>query len=78
MKGLNRGMEYIANGINGARDTRQAIITSANSYDYIMKRIKEIEKNTWKEIKNHKPEEIHFDPNEIEPIVLKSKDREER
>lgn len=75
MNGLNRGMEYIANRFNSAKDTKQSIITAANSYDYIKKRIKEIEEKTLKEIKNEKQiEKIHFDPNEIEPIVLKNKE----
>lgn len=78
MNGLSRSIDYIQNEINNAKDTKQAIINCANSYEYIKKKIKELEKNTVEEMKNQKFENLDFDPNEIEPIVLKRKERGER
>lgn len=78
MSGFYRSIEYIGNGINNARDTKQAIITAANSYEHIKKKVKEIEEQAWKKVEKQKMEEIHFDPNEIERIVLKKENGEER
>lgn len=78
MSGFYRGMEYLSIKMNSAKDTKQSIITAANSYDYIRKKVKEIEENSLKEIKEQKPEMLHFNPNEVERIVLQNKDREER
>ena len=78
MSGFYRSIEYIATKINNSKDTKQSIITAANSYEHIKRKIKEMEEKSWKDIYKQKPEEIHFDPNEIEPIVLKNNDREDR
>ena len=78
MSGFYRSIEYIGNGINSARDTKQAIITAVNSYESIRKKVKELEEQAWKKVEKQKIEEIHFDPNEIEPIVLKRENGEER
>ena len=74
MSGFYRSMEYISSKMNAAKDTKQSIITAANSYEYITSKIREIEENAMKEIKSEKTEEIYFDPNEIEPIVLKNRE----
>lgn len=42
----------------------------------IQKKLKELEKNTWKESLKQTPEKFNFNPNDIEPIILKNKDRE--
>lgn len=79
MSGFYRGMEYLANKMNAAKDTKQSIITAANSYDYIQKKVKEIEEKAKLNISKQEPETIHFDPSEIEPIVLQNREsREER
>ncbi len=79
MNGFYRGMEYLAKEMNGAKDTKQSIITAANSYVSIKNKIKEMEENAKKAVEEQKPETIHFDPAEIEPIVLKNREnREER
>ena len=78
MSGFYRTMEYLAIKMNTAKDTKQSIITAANSYAYIQKKVKEIGNKTLKEVEKQKPETIHFNPNEIEPIVLKNKNKEDR
>ena len=79
MSGFYRGMEYLANKMNAAQDTKQSIITAVNSYEYIQKKIKEMEQMARTSVQEQKAETIHFDPNEIEPIVLQNREsREER
>ena len=67
MSGLNRSIEYLSSKFNNAKDTKQSIITAANSYDCIKKNIKE-----------EKIENIKFDPLEIETIVFKDREVDER
>ena len=76
--GFYQGLEYIGTKINRASTTKQSIITAANSYEYIKQKIKEIEENTKDEMENVKPQNFKFNPNEVEPIVLKKKEEEER
>lgn len=76
-QGFYRSLEYIMTKMNQARDTKQSIITTVNSSEYIMEKIKRIEEKAWTEEKEQKVENLHFEPNEIEPIILKSKDRDE-
>lgn len=78
MSGFYRSLEYIMTKMNQARDTKQSIITAANSSEYIIKKMKEIEEKAKIEIKEEKIENLHFEPNEIEPIVLKDREEEER
>lgn len=85
MRGFYRTLEYVAIKMNNAADTKQSIITAANSYECIMKKVKEIEENALNAIGKEKIENLEFDPNEIQPIVLKNtnlknktEDREER
>lgn len=78
MNGRVRSIEYIAKQINEATNTKQSIITAASSCKSIKNKIKQIEKQAWEEVLNKKPEKIDFNPAEIERIVLKSSDREER
>lgn len=76
-QGFYRSLEYIMTKMNQARDTKQSIITAVNSSEYIMEKIKRIEEKAWTEEKEQKVENLHFEPNEIEPIILKSKGRDE-
>lgn len=69
-------LEYMTEKTNKAVDTRQAIIYMVETDEKIQKKLKEIEKNTWKEILKQTPEKFNFNPNDIEPIILKNKDRE--
>ena len=78
MSGLNRSIEYLSSKFNNAKDTKQSIITAANSYDCIKKKIKEIEENAKRNIKEEKIENIKFDPLEIETIVFKDREVDER
>lgn len=78
MSGRVRSIECIAKQINEATNTKQSIIVAASSCNSIQKKLKQIEKNAWEEVLNNKPEKIDFNPAEIERIVLKSSDREER
>lgn len=73
MSGFYRSIEYLANGFNNAIDTKQSIITAANSYEYIKKKIREIEEKALQDMENEKIEKFQFDPNEVETIVLKDK-----
>lgn len=79
-QGFYHSLDYIMNKMNQARDTKQSIITAVNSSEYIMEKIKRIEEKAWTEIKEEKEEKVenlHFEPNEIEPIMLKNEDRDE-
>lgn len=78
MSSFYRSLEYIGIKINRAINTKQSIITAANSYEYIMKKVKEIEENSLKKIEEEKVQNMHFEPNEIEPIILKSEDEKYR
>lgn len=71
MSGFYPVLEYLTNGINRARDTKQAIISAVDSYENIKRRTKEIEEEKIKNGKYQKQEEVYFDPAEIEPIVLR-------
>jgi len=71
MSAFYPSIDYVANGINRARDTKQSIISAVNSYEYIQKKIREFEEKTVKNIQNKKTEQVHFDPSEIEPIVFR-------
>lgn len=76
-QGFYHSLDYIMNKMNQARDTKQSIITAVNSSEYIMEKIKRIEEKAWTEEKEQKVENLHFEPNEIEPIILKDEDRDE-
>ena len=78
MSGLNRSIEYLSLKFNNAKDTKQSIITAANSYEHIKRKIKEIEEKAKREITDEKTENIKFDPLEIEPIVFKNINIDER
>lgn len=67
-------MYYLSKEFNNVINTKQSIITAANSYKIIKETIKEMEEKAWKEVNSKKTTEFHFDPNEIEPIVLKTKE----
>lgn len=71
MSGFYPTIEFLTNGINRARDTKQAIISAVNSYESIQKRRKEIEEEKLKNGQNQEREEVYFDPEEIEPIVFR-------
>lgn len=78
MAGFYRSMEYIANQANGARDTKQSIINASNSYEYVKSRIRKRDEAQIQDKKTKSNEKIQFNPNEIEPIVLKNREKEER
>ena len=69
-------LEYMTEKTNKAVDTRQAIIYMVETDEKIQKKLKELEKNTWKESLKQTTEKFNFNPNDIEPIILKNKDRE--
>lgn len=71
MNGFYPVIEYISNGINRARDTKQSIIAAVNSYEHIQKRRNEIEQEKLNKAQNQKQEKIYFDPAEVEPIVFR-------
>lgn len=73
-----RTIEYLAEKINIADDEKQAIIYMVEANDLIEKKLKNKEKNAWKESLKQEVPKIEFDPTEIEPIILKKKDRDER
>lgn len=70
-------IDYIKDKINKAQDEKQAIIYMVETDEKIQRKLKEIEKNAWKETLKQKPEKFTFNPNDIEPIVFKDKGREE-
>ena len=76
--GLYPAIDYLKDGTNRAMNTKGSIIFIGEADATINKKIKEIEEKAWKKIMDKRPEEIHFDPSEIEPIVLKNNDKEER
>lgn len=85
MSGFYRTLEYVAIKMNNAANTKQSIITAANSYEFIMQKVKEIEENSLNGVGKEKNENLEFDPNEIQAIVLKNtnlknktEDKEER
>lgn len=71
MSGFYPTIEYVANGINRARDTKQSIISAVNSYEHIQNKMKTIEEEKRNRGQNQEQEEIYFDPAEIEPIVFR-------
>ena len=70
-------MTFLSNRQNRAQNTKQSIVEAYQTYNKIKQQIREAEKMK-EEIKNAKPETIHFDANEVERIVWQSKDGEER
>lgn len=71
-----RSLEYAAEKTNKAVDTRQAIIYMVETDEKIQRKLKSLEKNSWKQSLEQKPEKFKFNPNDIEPIILKNKDKE--
>lgn len=71
-------LDYMKDKINKAQDEKQAIIYMVETDEKIQRKIKEIEKNAWKETLKQKPEKFNFNPKEIESIIFKNKDKEER
>lgn len=76
-QGFYHPLEYIMTKMNQARDTKQSIIAAVNSSEYIMEKIKKIEEKAWTEVREERVENLHFEPNEIEPIMLKNEERED-
>lgn len=66
-----RALEYMTERTNSAKDEKQAIIYMVETDEKIKNKLKELENNAWKEVLNKKPEEIHFNPDEIETIVFR-------
>lgn len=69
--GLMPGIDYISNTINRAKDTKQSVIGAVNSYENLQKRMKEKEEKAREDSQTKTPEEVYFDPTEIEPIVFR-------
>ena len=77
MSDLRPSISYLANGFNNAKNSRNAVIYAVESENKIKQRIKIMEENAWKEVNKTIPK-FKFDPNEIEPIILRMKESEER
>lgn len=77
MSGLIRSLEYMSSQFNRAPDTKQSIICAANSTEYIKKMVEKVESKA-KESNEEKVENIHFEPEEIETIVLRNTTNKER
>lgn len=69
--GLTPGIDYISNTINHAKDTKQSVILAVNSYENLQNRMREMEEKAKENSHTKTPEEIYFDPTEIEPIVFR-------
>lgn len=77
MSDLRPSISYLANGFNKTQSSRNAVIYVVESESKIKQKIKIMEENAWKEVNKTIPK-FKFDPNEIEPIILRMKESEER
>ena len=77
MSDLRPSISYLANGFNKTQNNRNAVIYAVESESKIKQKIKIMEQNAWKEVNKTTPK-FEFDPNEIEPIILRMKESEER
>ena len=77
MSDLRPSISYLANGFNKTQNSRNAVIYAVESESKIKQKIKIMEENAWKEVNKTIPK-FKFDPNEIEPIILRMKESEER
>lgn len=77
MSDLRPSISYLANGFNKTQSSRNAVIYAVESESKIKQKIKIMEQNAWKEVNKTIPK-FEFDPNEIEPIILRMKESEER
>lgn len=77
MSDLRPSISYLANGFNKKQSSRNAVIYAVESESKIKQKIKIMEENAWKEVNKTIPK-FKFDPNEIEPIILRMKESEER
>ena len=71
-------IDYLVEKTNKAIDEKQAIIYMVEADEKIQSKLKEKEKNAWKESLKQRPEKFEFNPKEIETIILKNRDEEER
>ena len=71
-------IDYLKDITNKAQNDKQAMIYTVEANEKIQRKLKEIEKNAWKETLKQQPEKFVFDPNDIEPIVFKNRNKEER
>lgn len=77
MSNLRPSIEYLAKEFNKMQNNRDSIIFAVESEKQIKQKVKEIEENTKEEIDNTLPN-FKFNPEEIQPIVLNNRNKDER
>ena len=77
MSNLRPSIEYLSKEFNKMQNNRDSIIFAVESENQIKQKVKEIEENTKEEIDNTLPN-FKFNPEEIQPIVLNNRNKDER
>lgn len=77
MSNLRPSIEYLAKEFNKMQNNRDSIIFAVESEKQIKQKVKEIEENTKEEIDITLPN-FKFNPEEIQPIVLNNRNKDER
>lgn len=77
MSNLRPSIEYLSKEFNKMQNNRDSIIFAVESEKQIKQKVKEIEENTKEEIDNTLPN-FKFNPEEIQPIVLNNRNKDER
>ena len=77
MSDLRPSISYLANGFNKTQDSRNAVIYAVDSETKIQHGIEKKKEKELRE-KNKITSKFEFNPNEIEPIILRMKESEER
>ncbi len=77
MSDLRPSISYLANGFNKIQDSRNAVIYAVDSEIQIKHGIEKKKEKELRE-KNKINSKFEFNPNEIEPIILRMKESEER
>lgn len=77
MNDLRPSISYLANGFNKVKNSRIAVIYAVDSEIKVQQGIKNKKEKDMLEA-NKTSQTFKFDPNEIEPIILKRREIEER